>query len=112
QVLRLVKPALALLELEMRRGQSGNAERAKGARGGQQPGVRTGHLVQGPSVDFKRRLLLRWDASGHRHNIYIISITCQEKNALPMRFFRPFTKLRADQGGTQQGKLPVNRAAL
>src|ERR1019366_2650374 len=92
------KPALALLELEMRRGQSGNAERAKGARGGQQPGVRTGHLVQGPSVDFKGRLLLRWDASGHGHNIYTISITCQEKNALAIRFFRPFTKLRADQG--------------
>ena len=65
QVLRLVKPALALLELEMRRGQSGNAQRAEGAGGGQQPGVRTGHLVQGPRVDFKGRLLLGGDASRH-----------------------------------------------
>ena len=29
-----------------------------------------------------------------------MSITCQEKNALAIRFFRPFTKLRADQGET------------
>jgi hypothetical protein len=26
------------------------------------------------------------------------SISCQEKNALAMRFFRHFAKLRADQG--------------
>src|SRR5208283_3830741 len=39
--------------------------------------------------------------------IYTISTTCQEKNALPIRFFRPFTKLRADQGYSK-GLTPFN----
>ena len=101
-VLGLVKTALALLELEMGGDETRDAQRAEGAGGGQQSGVRAGHLVQGPGVDFEGRLILSWDASRHGHNTDILSMFCQEKNALEMRYFRHFAKLRADQGPTNE----------
>src|ERR1039458_1664593 len=75
-----------------------DGQRAEGAGGGQQSGVGAGHLVQGSGVDFEGRLILSWNACRHRHNIDILSIICQGENALGMRSFRHFTKLRADQG--------------
>src|ERR1017187_10718016 len=77
-----------------------DGQRAEGAGGGQQSGVGAGHLVQGSGVDFEGRLILSWNACRHRHNIDTLSITCQGENALGMRSFRDFRKLRADQGPT------------
>ena len=106
-VLGLVKTALALLELEMGGDETRDAQRAEGAGGGQQSGVGAGHLVQGTGVDFEGRLILSGDACRHKYNIDTLSIFCQGKNALGMRFFCYFAKLRADQGISE--KLEVRR---
>src|ERR1019366_9543277 len=49
-------------------------------------------------VDFEGRLILSGGSCRHKYNIDTLSIFCQGKNALGMRFFCYFAKLRADQG--------------
>ena len=63
--------ALALLELEIGGNAVGKFERAERAGGGQQSGVRTGHLPERTAVQGERRFMLRRYACRHAHNIDI-----------------------------------------